>query len=106
METEAKKVYVPLAIPDFSGDVLKRPAPLTGDEEAKRLELFNHFTKEDYKIPGITENAELTEAEKFWLVCFKFLYWPCLRLSFCFSSLKNILYIYSDRFVFYDPLDE
>lgn len=71
MEKETStKAYFPLPTPDLPSGV-KPPPALTGDEEAKRLEVFNHFTKEDYQLPGIEENAGLMEIEKFWLVSFR-----------------------------------
>ncbi|PFH47957.1 hypothetical protein AMATHDRAFT_150905 [Amanita thiersii Skay4041] len=42
-------------------------AKLTSEEEAKYNDLFLHFSKDTFAIPGIETNPQLLEEEKFWL---------------------------------------
>lgn len=61
------KVYTTLPIPE-TPEGLKHPEKLSDEHEEKRIEVLEHFSKEDYVLPEIEENGGLMEAEKFWLV--------------------------------------
>lgn len=66
--------YVPIPPPPPKADA--GPPKLTVEEEGKYSEVYEHFTKDGYALPG-EEKSEFTEEEKFWLVRFHyfFAYW-------------------------------
>lgn len=58
--------YTPLDVPKLpTNDGIK--VELTPEQEEKRKNVLEHFSKDGYSIPG-EEKGELTEEEKFWLV--------------------------------------
>lgn len=57
--------YVPIPPPQPKADA--GPPKLTTEQEDKYKEVYEHFTKDGYVLPG-EEEGEFTEEEKFWLV--------------------------------------
>jgi len=57
---------IPLAPPVIQD--AKRPEPLDEKQEEKYSSILKYFSAGDYDIPGLGEDAKLTEKEKFWLV--------------------------------------
>ena len=47
---------------------IKPLTPLSSEHEGKRLEVLEHFSDPNYKIPGQEAKGELDEQERFWLV--------------------------------------
>ena len=45
--------------------------PLVSEKEEKRLKVLQHFSDNNYTIPGIEKNGQLDELEKFWLVSYE-----------------------------------
>lgn len=64
-KTQPPPVYTPFPGPGASNDM--RPAPLSGVQEEKRLQIISHFSTDNYTLPGIETNGALMEVEKFWL---------------------------------------
>lgn len=62
--------HTPIDVPAAPADYAL-PAALTSGQEEMRKKVLDHFTNVGYHIPGIEEKGELTDDEKFWLVCFR-----------------------------------
>ena len=58
--------YTPIEVPVIEGDSVQN-VELTEDQEQKYNEVLDHFSKDDFKVPG-EEKGDLMEEEKFWLV--------------------------------------
>jgi hypothetical protein len=61
--------HFPIVVPAVPAD-FALPAALTPVQEEMRKKVLDHFADTDYHIPGIEEKGQLTDDEKFWLVCF------------------------------------
>lgn len=59
------KVYEPI-LPPTIHDADPR-ANLLDVEQAMYEDVLHYFSDPTYSLPGVEENGELTEAEKFWL---------------------------------------
>jgi len=64
----SEKVYT--QIPPPSVTITEDPrATLSVQEQEQYEQVLDHFSKDAYTIPGIDNDAQLTEEEKFWLSC-------------------------------------
>ncbi|KAH9856671.1 CRAL/TRIO domain-containing protein [Lenzites betulinus] len=68
MATQTETIYEARPPPHIPVDPAVLPPQLKTTDAQKALydEVFKHFDKDDYVLPGV-ENGALTEAEKFWL---------------------------------------
>ncbi|KAK0223308.1 CRAL/TRIO domain-containing protein [Armillaria fumosa] len=62
----SKPIYFPIPPPP-TPSVAPHVSPLTEKQSIMYQTVYDHFAKPDYKIPGLEENAELMEEEKFWM---------------------------------------
>jgi hypothetical protein len=61
--------HTPIDVPAAPADSAL-PAALTSGQEEMRKKVLDYFANPDYHIPGVEEKGQLTDDEKFWLVCF------------------------------------
>jgi hypothetical protein len=62
--------HTPIDVPDVPAG-FTHPAALTTEQEDMLKKVLDHFTNIEYHLPGIEEKGNLTDDEKFWLVCFQ-----------------------------------
>lgn len=71
--------YTPIPLPQPKADA--GPPKLTTEQEDMYKKVYEHFTKDEYVLPG-EEKGEFAEEEKFWLVRY-----PYLRLDMFITSV-------------------
>lgn len=57
---------IPFPPPELGAE--KHTDILSDEKQAKYQSILEHFSQEDYQLPGV-EDGKLKEAERFWLVC-------------------------------------